>query len=307
MAEEKTFSEQLIEHYPKKIPIEFLDHKNENDDIRPKVLDNNLPDFDLVESHERCTLQNILDYYSQLESGNGIMNVYLEGEPLINSIRCYHCKITVDWVILCECGKYMCSLCWPEKTEEQAIVNGSKKWKSREESLKQCFAHKQLESVQTQIFNYNCDICKGEFSMMDDKNAIHCRFKNLDICSACLTSEKAKKIIALSQHPDGFQTWFENKPINLGNLPDFVPIMKFEEHLLLYNINPDSKHYHRIMLNTSNDHGRTGYYMVKTNLQDTIELLNQSHNSDGMKLCDDSYASPIPLLAQNLGFKVYLG
>lgn len=313
MSEVKSFSEQLLENYPTEFPVELLENHDDNfvKCNKPARLDNQLPEFELIEEHKRCDLSDILEYYESLKKDRRIRSVSLGNDIIIEDIRCSHCHTCVEWAILCECGKRMCEKCWTEKTEEQAIVNGAKQWKKREESLKQCFAHRQLYSIQKQGVSFFCDSCGTDnLPTYGDKPSLHCRIKNLDLCFDCVNLEKGKKIMELSQHPDGFQTWAEYNPLNFDSIPDFVPIMCSNEHELLYNINPDSKYYHKVMLNTSDDHGRSCYYMVDTDLYDTIKLLKDridNYKAQEKPSWEHHYASPISQLAQDLGFQVYLG
>nr|QBK85297.1 MAG: hypothetical protein LCIVAC01_01060 [Iridovirus LCIVAC01] len=94
---------------------------------------------------------------------------------------------------------------------------------------------------------------------------------------------------------------------------EWVPVLvdTEEHHMMMYNIVPGSKNYHRTALVTVDDHGRLGYHIVDGELEEIITKLNEyvSHYRE-VKVkygCswETHYNAPISYFMSQQGWKIY--
>jgi len=237
-----------------------------------------------------------------------------------SSLICDYCNFCSPKVVernFCSTKMNHCTLCnldmcWEEKTEEIAIANGATNWKKRSESLLKCFDHMFIN--REAVPNVVCDVC-GESSISKCGVWHLNRVDNIDICSDCISTDDAKKytekgvwtVNDMGEHW-AFTTGF-------GSMLEWIPLLTSDEgHLLLYNMVPSSKNYHKTGLACVDDHGRMGYRLVNnTTLTEMVEELRLAH-AEYLKVKEkhgDSwethYSSPIPYCMNQRRWQVYFG
>jgi N-acetylglutamate synthase-like GNAT family acetyltransferase len=259
----------------------------------PEAYDEELPEFGDIPGHTKQTWNDINEYFlGLLEDSYRIVNINGKSTLLEeNWLNCDYCNASEQlWMRHCdECDKNMCNLCWEEKNEEIAIRNGAQNWFDRKDALLACF---------------------GEWfcNRKDEK----------DLCLECSITEEGKKIIAQDESwkkcvigENNLCAFFTG----FGSLLEWVPILvdAEEHHMMMYNIVPGSKNYHRTALVAVDDHGRLGYHMVDGELEEIITKLNEcvSHYRE-VKVkhgCswETHYNAPIPYFMGQQGWEIYYG
>jgi hypothetical protein len=165
--------------------------------------------------------------------------------------KCDYCFVTVETkgypIRSCEkCDKYMCSLCYEEKTEEIALKNGAKNWIHRKEELLKCFEH--LDNIKIcENLPVNCDLCSQKSKTC--LGTWRCnREKDKDICPNCFYTDKGQNFISDNRGKwNNIYYGKDHKDHNFGSLLDWIIILENEEKdYVLYNNIQNSYNYNKI-------------------------------------------------------------
>lgn len=286
--------------------------------------------------------QNMLRYVYEFESEVEMINgITIQRET--PTYECNYCKTTIkeDWFYCNHCYQDMCKLCKEETSEEIALKNGAKNYKSRENELKKCReSHLIVPRNMYDIPNgdpYNCDLCKNGLKSRFYTKKIS-DYNTYDICNSCFESDPTAKEEVESKS----LKYIDRNNINLTSFgyTDFnsmfywFPIITDKEYCGVFmNLNVHDKNYRKICLRSCDDHGRLGYFIIydeKYNLENVLERLKAicdkgEYEDDDIewetvngkrtckmvrkmkKLCTGYYSSPIHVLMQELNMQVYYG
>ncbi len=237
------------------------------DVTKPQNYDFDLPDIQSSEFFEKMTFASIYDYFVDFVSCN-INLTSINGKTVagdMSKYTCDYCK-TAENILLkfcVVCNKYMCKLCFEEKTEEEAKQNGAKKWEQRKDAILHCFSH--LDKL---IYNDNltvkCDGC-GIFSL--DLSGVwkQNRDDDMDFCPLCVPKGifSSDKWCDIQRISESFRPCF-------GSLLDWIPILKKKDDMIFYNINKQSPHYHKIMLNCVDTYNKHEFFVCSSTLQEIV-------------------------------------
>lgn len=264
------------------------------------------------------------------DSVAGYFNDILEGNIricLINGVRveysewasynCDYCRaeITGEYYYCYHCNKDMCMLCYEEVNEAIAILHGAKKYHERRDALDACREASRMGKRNTEMCRENdrlCDLCSeliGEninfYSTFEDG-------KCFDICSDCYANDKQNARNTVEQKK---MALYDTESIlsYLFGQTDFESMMYWfpvltdtESCRVLVNLNVDSKNYNKVCLQSSDDHGRCGYYVVNLELEDIIQRLKDITDTVP-DLCTTHHSSPIHRLMEELKIQIYYG
>lgn len=296
----------------------------------PDEYDEELPEFEPIPDHSVQTLEQINTYFEELYEGDYRISV-INGEYTTDpwgvhnstSLECDFCNYTTSHSMhhCTECNKVMCDLCYGERTVEDAIRNGAKRWHERKDALLKCFEHEaqgKFDRKEIDLVQVRCDVC-GELSLEKMGEWLMNRESDKDLCVECSTTPEGKEILKDSEGEWKMKSLSSasHPALNTGygSFLNWVPIMVSEEegHMLMYNIVPSSEHYHKVALVACDDHGRMGFHAINKGLDEMLEELRDLYKKylevKSEKGCswDTHYASPISQALQDRNFEVYYG
>jgi len=173
-------------------------------------------------------------------------------------------------------------MCHEETCEEIAVQHGATNYKTREEALNTCRSHNKIiprnirNTKNPNSWRY-CDLCNENIG---EKNNFYTATEDYDICLKCYqSSEDARNIVETKE-----MTLFDidNPKCYLFDSTDFgsmlywIPIIGDKEfcHVLM-NLNPNDKNYGKICLQSCDDHGRFGYFVVRDETYDLNKILTR--------------------------------
>ncbi len=234
------------------------------------------------DSLEECRKHNLM-----LANISYIKNVVDRGDGRIMMVWCSYCKIDLnrkdDYHHCYDCDKNMCKLCFEETSEEIAINNFLDIWRSRKDKVKACRQH-ELSSVKltrgipikdSEGMSFrNCDVCEKYFDVNVDKYLYFDGKTDYDMCETCADTEDGQNIIKEKK--------LEKTEFNLcvdvtdfGSMCDWIPLYVDDGNTIYMCLNKDSKHYRKIALSSTDDHGREGYFMVRKIEHDLAYILEK--------------------------------
>lgn len=304
----------------------FTDEGCKIDVTPPNSYDPELPQFEVPPGHTKLTLNDIQNYF-----GNEFWYlVVINGHDLRDSpyeynskcISCDYCHVsTSQWMRHCKkCDKDMCELCYKERTEDDALASGAKNWLRRKDALLACFEHEKQghfgeKEIDTLDIDVECNLC-GKNSL-EKKGTWSCnRRDNKDLCLECLNSEKHKlevrEILEKSKGTWKFVCFPQKRDYGFGSYLDWIPLMRDDEteSTLLYNMNPDSKYYHQVVLSAEDDHSRQGYFVYPGTLEEVLQKIRdaipvyEKERDGGWSLCNNC---PIIFLLDQAGYETLYG
>lgn len=273
--------------------MEFINNLPESDDIfcsdegsivflhKPSKLDNP-PKIDESYINEKyltiCKPECVKEYFNDITNDH-IRLINFNGMLLDNtdSYYCDYCRISIkdDWYYCFHCYKDMCKMCYQEVDEETAIKNGAKNYKAREDALNECRTCNKIQS--RPIFNVRpiyskwCDICRkkieGNIHVYSITIEDDIDYDTFDICMECYKNKEDARNIVETRDMELLS--IENRENFLFNYTDFnslsywIPIISDKEgcHIFM-NLNPDDKNYGKLCLQSCDDHGRFGYFII---------------------------------------------
>lgn len=272
---------------------------------KPFVLEN-LPSIDHSLINDKYltieTPETIIEYFKDLldTDGSSMRIKVLNGLYLDNDCSAYYCdycktSIDDDWFYCNYCNKDMCKMCYEETSEEIALKNGAKNYKQREEALNKCRTSNKIESrniykLITPINGRTCDICDNKFhERYIDINENFYSVKTgdygntFDICLDCyqksdnvrnMVETKSMRLIDVND-----KTNYNFYYTGFGSMLYWFPVISDTEDCRVFiNLNPDDINYGKICLQSSDDHGHFGYFIIrdeKYNLQKVLERLKE--------------------------------
>jgi hypothetical protein len=230
------------------------------------------------------THENIKEYFESMFDDSVSLHV-IDGIHLnsgCDSYYCDYCKTNIkeNWFFCYHCYKDMCKMCHEETNEEIAVKNGAKNYKKREEDLNMCRSHNKI--VSRNIRNKknpsswrSCDLCH---ETIDEKHNFYTAEEDYDICLNCYQNSDDARNIVETKDMSLFD--LNDKKCYLFNSTDFgsmlywIPIIGDTEtcHVLM-NLNPNDKNYGKICLQSCDDHGRFGYFIVRDENYDLNKIL----------------------------------
>lgn len=264
---------------------------------KPFVLEN-LPSIDpslindkylTIETHE-----TILAYFNDLlDTQDSSMRI-----KILNGIRlddycsadyCDYCKTNFkdDWFYCNHCNKDMCKMCYEETSEEIALKNGAQNYKQREEALKQCRALNKMEprniyNIITPLEGRMCNICNDFLTISDNFYSVKtgdCG-STYDTCLDCYQkSDDVRNMVEtnsmrLIDVNDKSNYYFYHT--GFGSMLYWFPIIvDTEECRVLMNLNPEDSNYGKICLQSCDNHGRFGYFIITDEKYDLQRILQK--------------------------------
>lgn len=173
---------------------------------------------------------NVPDYEFKSESGSGSES----GSESFNFIRCDYCDRSIindKTFYRCSCNKDMCNLCEIEKTEEQAIKNGSNLYNDYKDILQKCFNNCILTQWKSKDYNKNIKkllFTDGFNTLIELVPIILCNTDMGNILMNCNPESKNYKCLYIHNGDDhGRSGIFKCKEESLKDVLD-----KFEEYRL---------------------------------------------------------------------------
>lgn len=312
--------------------------------LTPPTVSDELPVIDLFWIHPTYlklhTSETIFQYFHRFihnseEIDICMMNGISLGEMDNSCYYCDYCQTSIDndWLYCYHCYSDMCQMCHEETNEKIALRNGAKNYKDRENKLNQCREHCLIQS--RNIYHipgdseHYCDVCKDDIDTKFYSAKVE-KYNSYDVCLSCSEKEEI----------DTKSMKFINKEdincINFGytdfqSMLYWFPIISDTQdcnHVLI-NLNKLDKNYKKICLQSCDDHGRLGYYIIQNKeyglekvLQRLKEICDQGtyeetcfEKVNGVyqnviktsALCSNEYSSPIQILMIELGMKVDFG
>lgn len=299
-----TLSPDWIEAYQNiQIPIEgvnkvgdWLVTKNVAVSIKiPNCYDNNLPEFDDVEEHERMTQEDIdqhfrdfLDFHDdsciQFINGTDVQRGIMF--PFQVEIECSYCALTdQEMRYCCQCHKSICDSCWEGKTRE---IHSNHLFEI------------ELKSVPLRV---HCNVCKAH-SLEVEGEWLCSRVSDLDLCPQCQDFAK--------NSAESFKRVVSKAPFaSFGSYLNWIPLLKHEEygHMLLYNMVPGSPSYHKVCLvATLQEHGEPfqGFHVVSDkSLSEVIKELKEAKREREETDKDNYHSAAIPYIMDKRGWMAY--
>jgi hypothetical protein len=253
----------------------------------PYNYDKCIPEIKIDDNYRYCNNNDNFKYFKDL-SEKKIKIAVINDINLTETSRilkkCSYCLCIVSNngfpIRYCkQCKKNMCKLCYDEKSEEIALDNGSKNWNMRKDDLKRCFDHVDELNIAHNL-PVNCDLC-GEKSK-DCFGRWYCnRSTDKDICPVCFYTDSGQIFIKSERETwEGILYRDEYKNPNFGSMLNWVLLIDSDNGYVLYNINKDSVHYHKIALATIDNYDRHGIFITDYNLE---ELENTLKNEKSIK------------------------
>jgi hypothetical protein len=203
-------------------------------------------------------------------------------------------------------------MCYEETSEEIALQNGAKNYKNRADLLNESRMHNKLEQRSFANINnliYYYDLC-GETiknNYYSNGNKEH----SYDICINCY--ETNNNVTNLIEEKNMTFVDINNKSYSF-ELTDFRSMLYWlpvigdnEDCRVLINFNPNDKNYGQICLQSCDDHGRYGYFIIKDETYDLDMILKKLKEICDTELCSTDYTSPIQILMESLNMPVYYG
>ena len=292
------------------------------------------------------TNKTMLKYFKDLlnidESGmriSVINGMHLDDNTSFYYCDCDYCDATMndDWFYCYHCNKDMCKMCYEETSEEVALKNGSQNYKKREEALNKCRSCKQIEPRNIyniiQPIHRMCDLCKNKIEL--SFYSIRETYDTYDICIECYQNRDDARIVVetksmqLIDINDKSNYYFGHT--GFGSMLYWFPIITDKSSCSVFiNLNPDDINYKKICLQSCDDHGRNGYFIIKDETYDlqrilyrlkeicdkgTCELENFQKDENGeykyvtitSELYSYHHTSPIHILMKELNIPVYYG
>jgi hypothetical protein len=340
--------------------MEFIDNLPESDDIfcgdegqivflhKPSTL-MNPPKIDEKYINDKylkiCTPEYVKNYFNDI-TNNNIRLSQFNGMTVDDSDCCYcdYCKTSIndDGYFCFHCYNDMCKMCYEEVDEETAIKNGAKNYKHRETALNACRASNKIQSRSIyyvdNLGGKCCDLCSNDIEPLDSRYSNE-NGDTFDMCTECYaTKEDARNIV---ETRDLKFLSKENRENFLFNYTDFnslsywIPIISDNDDCHIFmNLNPDDKNYGKLCLQSSDDHGRVGYFIIYDE-SITLDILlcklkeitdkgtfdeddtSLVKNADGkyvyekitttVELCSQYYSGPIHIIMREFGMQVYYG
>lgn len=202
----------------------------------------------------------------------------------------YHCY---------NCYKDMCKMCFEETTEEIAKSHGATKWHLRKDNLAECRVH-DIDLINIMCAAGYCEICNERVAPCNTTFMYKNDDEGSDVCVDCyqkLSEEDRNGYILTSMAKIYDNTKF-------GSVMDWIPFCQntmFD--YLLVNRNKDSINYLRFACAATDNHGRSGYFILpqNTTYNSLLESINTLHNEDEL------YETSIKLYMLSLGLRVHFG
>jgi hypothetical protein len=295
----------------------------------PDEYDDELPEFEPIPDHEKQSLEQVNTYFEEILDGDyRISNINGKETNDVwgigsSKMICSYCDYTDSYNMhhCTECDKVMCDLCYGERTVEDALKNGSKRWLERKDALLTCFAHEaegKFDRKEVELVEVRCDVCSKN-SMEKMGEWFMNRQDDLDLCVECSTTPKGKEILKNSNGNWKMKSLSKDDHPALntgyGSFLNWVPVMVSSEegHMMMYNIVPGNEHYHKVALVACDDHGRMGFHVINKSLDEMLEELQDLYQKYLLvkeeKGCswDTHYSSPISQALQDRDIEVYYG
>lgn len=289
-----------------------------------------LPILDDIEGLSIVNEDSIRNYFVSLREDdlrikclNGIPTSNVTGfncdycHQFIGTLR-YHCQ---------DCWKDMCTLCYSERSDEDALKNGAKNYHLRKDSIEKCHNEHHLNWMVD--YDYVCcDICSKDIkeNVLRDANFatngdLKYDYDRKDVCEDCMNTVKGQELIKehnLSIRKIKFKNNCDQS--GFGSMLDWVPIYQSNSeayNFIYYNINKNSPNYSTLACSAEDNHGRLGYYQLPSpysKLGDSLKGLIQKHVPEYLKIKDTNenswelfYNSPLNLAMNELGMLVHFG
>lgn len=269
------------------------------DDIRIKIINGIPTNFDYEDL-----------YCDYCDSNIGSMN---KDEEISNGYwRCWDCQID------------MCNLCHSEINEEIANQNGAKNYHLRKDKIQACLLneenpHKLQKRTNTSFSMRGCDLCNESIGISDKFRWSEdpSKYDSKDICQKCSNTPNGMHHILLWKMQEVDTCKSLNEVWNnceFGSIMDWIPIYKDDEYnMILVNRNPESKYYEDVCLMASDNHGRSGFFTIKIDLDELWRGMEVIYNEFCDKLKENnredeiSYLSPIQVVMESFNIPTYYG
>lgn len=264
----------------------------------PKSWDIHLPDISPLEDHIIYSYKDIENYFKQLFRGA----LSKKGSHKIDRPSD---KETSDKVFVVQKSEniymnpdiYVCDIC--NETIVSDIFYHHQLPSNCFDLCEKCYENSELEKLTAEEDDVYCSYPECEYeSDVLYKRPIFYETEQLYICEDCYDlRKKTKKINLLST--------------GVGSFLDWLPIMRHKEnnHFLLYNCNPDSPHYHKPGIATSDYNDNMSYHVIEDKtlyefmnelqkLQEDASRYTETQNEEDYSW-KTFYSSAIPYAASN--------
>lgn len=303
--------------------------ESELDVTPPSRYDAELPQFEDIPCHTKETISSIYDYFVGILDDDYSIQVIndkvLNGSSGMETLQCDYCRVSTElWMYHCtECNKDMCELCFKERSEEIALANGAKNWSRRKDALLACFAHEdkigEHEVDSRDLPGIQCDLCGDKAGVKRGTWSCNRRYDK-DLCLGCLNSVEHKDIVEELLETCKKGTWkfvdfTRKKDYGIGSLIDWVPVLRDSTTGagVFYNMNPESKYYHQVVLSAVDNHGREGYFSYPGTLEEVLDKIRakipdfEKVKEEKGQSWDTHYNCPINLLLVEAGHEIHYG
>lgn len=293
--------------------IIFLDKPSKLDNI-PKI------DISFNEKYiQICDDAAIEKYFNLLtddEFRPAVFNgIYLEFENG-STMGCDYCHtyIEEDGYYCYHCYSDMCDVCYDNPDLLTDINYTYEKYKTNVSRCKECNKIKPRSIHHIKNFTKYCDICSDIIHISDNRytKAIS-SLNSFDICMKCYNNDEACKNIVKEKEMKLDTINTTDRSRFLFNYTDFnsllywVPIITDGKwSYILINLNPDDKNYGKLCLQSCDDNGRSGYFIIYDETV-TLDVLLKKLKEITDKETFDYSSSAIQFLMKQFNMPIYYG
>lgn len=231
----------------------------------PPQYDSKLPEIKEVTGYRKLNLERIHEYFANILASHSRITLInqLSTEVVYDDLICHNCPNRKCTKYCTECVELVCNDCAFEHDINNHVLT-------------------QMKEFDKEYYVGVCDNCK---ILMYCRNGqwYSNETRDVDICPDCLhTRDGLSHVGSPEGKEDGrivnidttnfppFQTGF-------GSILDWVPILEdIRKDLVLYNMVPGSKSYHRVCIRASKLNGDYAYHVVPGDLVTFLSKINES-------------------------------
>lgn len=197
-----------------------------------------------------------------------------------------------------------------------------------------CECYKEIDNKIHNLINpritpdiYYCDVCNEPINDMIGRYNVYNNNNSYDICIKCYNENNkgCKRYVKLKNMEFIQKTEREMYPFyytDFNSMLNWIPIISDDGGYIFINLNPDDKNYNKICLQSFDDHGRCGYFIlydkeytlnyILTMLKEICDrgsftYMNYEGKEIEKELNSEHHSSPIQILMRKIGLSVYYG
>ncbi len=265
----KTLSDELDEIYsriqtiPDEIIIDLILFCT-----KPIKIIDQIPDLREGDTRiEFCNYGSRLNYYIDILWTSEQIRMQINNETL-----------PFSFAICNKCGNMTDEIAIPTRSDEKEFCEEDVDTDSMSfrQYVKRNFPNHYISPSCYRILGYACNICRNSFTSQE--KWYYNLDNNCDLCGICANSEDGKYYIEtnnlrLNSRPS-LDEWCE-----FGSFLDNLPIYKYKQFYILYNINTESIHYKKVNISYKND---DEFYVlaIEYTLDDFMNMMCNSKDLD---------------------------